>query len=320
MFISKISTRLLLAAITFAALVSTITLAAFWWDTGNKGEEVAPLSEKPSPRPPLAGYSVTKSEPPVVPAPAREFTTAHSSATPVAQAPLAHLPDYPTFKDGLSPLTQLPGRYLAAGAKGDPDTDPEVWPKPTPKPTPTPTPTPSAQGQGQGDRGVRGFSQALDPQVPGDEEIGNISYTWYDGDRVMTVQLQPGLEARQVGAGFGQDEVIARVGDDSIVPKSDKQSADAKPVFRSGSDGSLMTLPGGVLLALDSSWTQEQIDAFFMANDIDPADVSPIEYLGNTFFIETKPGLPSLEEANKLALLDGVEISSPNWWQERDRR
>ena len=77
-----------------------------------------------------------------------------------------------------------------------------------------------------------------------------------------------------------------------------------------------MTLPGGVLLALDPEWSQAETDAFFASNGINQNRVSELSYLINGFFVETEPGFPSLELANSLAALDGVVVSSPNWWTE----
>ena len=74
-----------------------------------------------------------------------------------------------------------------------------------------------------------------------------------------------------------------------------------------------MTLPGGVMLALDESWTRAQNDAFFNHNSIEPSRVSELDYLTNGFFIDTEPGFPSLQLANSLASQEGVEAASPNW-------
>lgn len=87
------------------------------------------------------------------------------------------------------------------------------------------------------------------------------------------------------------------------------------PVFRSQS-GTLMTLPGGVLLALGKGWDKAETDAFFERNGIGPARVSELAYIANGFFVETEPGFPSLDLANALATLDGVRASIPNWRQD----
>ena len=77
-----------------------------------------------------------------------------------------------------------------------------------------------------------------------------------------------------------------------------------------------MTLPGGVLLALDPQWDRDRVDSFFSENGISKEIASELGFIENGFFIETGPGFPSLELANGLAAKDGVVISSPNWWRE----
>ena len=77
-----------------------------------------------------------------------------------------------------------------------------------------------------------------------------------------------------------------------------------------------MTLPGGVLLVLDADWTATEVNAFFATNSIKQTQVSELDFVDNGYFIETDPGFPSLNLANKLASQDGVIISSPNWWTE----
>ena len=74
-----------------------------------------------------------------------------------------------------------------------------------------------------------------------------------------------------------------------------------------------MTLPGGVLLALDPDWDQTAVDDFFSQNDIATDRVSELGFLENGFFIESEPGFESLELANALAAQPGAVISSPNW-------
>ena len=234
---------------------------------------------------------------------------------PVIAGPTASaLPGLAPQKVSPLPEPGLPDLSPVTGAKGDPDTDPKVWPKPTPKPG-----TAIADSKGEGFVSAGAASSSASPDSASASDTGTV-YDWYDGDRVMSVELQPDLEAQSSNSEVPGDEIIARVGDYNIVTKTDKTVSKANPVFRSKEDASLMTLPGGVLLALDSTWDQERIDAFFQENGIDAHSVSPMEYLKNAYFIETEPGLPSLDLANKLAVMDGVEVSSPNWWQERGKR
>ena len=77
-----------------------------------------------------------------------------------------------------------------------------------------------------------------------------------------------------------------------------------------------MTLPGGVLLALDPEWDKAQVDSFLSDNGISPEQVSELGFMKNGFLVETEAGFPSLELANSLAGQDGVEASTPNWWNE----
>ena len=141
-------------------------------------------------------------------------------------------------------------------------------------------------------------------------------YTWEDGDRTMTVKLQTDMVVKKDSGGLPRDVVSANEGGTNVVRSADGQSkSDILPVFRSESGG-LMTLPGGVLLVLNSEWSQGETNAFFSDNGIKMDRVSELDYVANGFFVETEPGFPSLDIANTLAVQDGVEISSPNWGRE----
>ena len=141
-------------------------------------------------------------------------------------------------------------------------------------------------------------------------------YTWEDGDRTMRAVFQEDLTVQDQSATTSNDVVVAGKGKNSIIRKQAKDSGEAKPVFRSESGGGLMTLPGGVMLALDPEWDQAAVDKFFAGNDIPADHVMALEFLDNGFFVETEPGFPSLELANSLAPQEGVVVSSPNWWRE----
>ncbi len=156
-----------------------------------------------------------------------------------------------------------------------------------------------------------------DNSVPTSPTQGQ-TYTWEDGDRTLTARLQTDLVVQKSADGSSDDIVAANAGGGSIVKNEDgydKSDPDSQPVFRSES-GALMTLPGGVLLALNPDWTKEETDAFFSGNSISLDRVSELSYITNGFFVETEPGFPSLDLANALATQEGVELSSPNWWTE----
>ena len=140
--------------------------------------------------------------------------------------------------------------------------------------------------------------------------------TWEDGDRTLTVYLQTDLVVEKDSGGFPRGIVAATDGGTSVVRSAAEQSkGDTLPVFRSES-GSLMTLPGGVLLVLSADWTEAETNSFFSNNGIKMERVSELSYAANGFFIATEPGFPSLDLANELAELEGVEVSSPNWGRE----
>ena len=138
-------------------------------------------------------------------------------------------------------------------------------------------------------------------------------YSWKDGDRTFTVVLQPDLALLDIGGGEPPKDALANTGKGAIVQSTGGKSA--LPVFKSPS-GELMTLPGGVLLVLEPKLTASEVNSFFAQNGIKRDKVSELSYVTNGFFIETDPGFPSLDLANKLAALDDVIISSPNWWTE----
>ena len=195
---------------------------------------------------------------------------------------------------------------------------------PTPTPSPVQTaddplefaPTNSLETSGR-DGGITEVDQ--DTSQKGGSSAGPVqgqTHTWEDGDRTLKVFLQSDLVVEKGADGLPRDIVAADDGGTSVVRSADRQSKDdTLPVFRSES-GSLMTLPGGVLLVLSAEWSQSETNAFFSNNGIKMDRVSELSYIANGFFIETEPGFPSLDLANELAALEGVEVSSPNWGRE----
>ena len=145
-------------------------------------------------------------------------------------------------------------------------------------------------------------------------------YTWQDGDRTMRVVLQTDLVVQKTETNEPGDVLVVRMGAHSIVQKKAGRGTDAGPVFRSESGGGLMTLPGGILLALDPEWDRDAVEGFFSRNGISTDRTSELGFLANGFLVETEPGFPSLELANALAAQDGVLSASPNWWREMEAR
>ena len=197
-----------------------------------------------------------------------------------------------------------------------PGRDPAVAPKPelAVMPEPGPKATPVTQMEGPSEW----TNSELEGASPG------TVYTYQDGDRTLRVILQQPHQAVEENIAGVTD--VAGVAEDGAVKKGEldsitrKQSGlgDGQPVFRAESGGELMTLPGGIMLALDPEWDQATVEKFFSRNGISLDRTSELDFLDNGFFVETEPGFPSLELANALAGQDGVIISSPNWAREVD--
>ena len=149
------------------------------------------------------------------------------------------------------------------------------------------------------------------------------AHTWQDGDRTITVLLQDDLTVGDDGRLATRTPRLSNeqsgLGARDSAGSANSNAEPALPVFRSQS-GSIMTLPGGVMLALDETWTEVQVDAFFTLNSIQTSRVSELDYLTNGFFVETDPGFPSLELANSLAGQGGVVAASPNWRQQVSKK
>lgn len=172
---------------------------------------------------------------------------------------------------------------------------------------------PSQESASKGGRVIDDDKSSVQRGGGPDGPVKGQPFTWHDGDRTHTVYLQTDLVVERTSAGLPQNVVAADTGGSSLARGNDAQPKDdTLPVFRSES-GELMTLPGGVLLVLNAEWSQAQVDSFFTDNGIKSDSITELSYATNGFFIETEPGYRSLELANSLAALDGVELSSPNW-------
>ena len=141
-------------------------------------------------------------------------------------------------------------------------------------------------------------------------------YTWQDGDRTLRVVLESRQAVHETVADTTEDSEVAKGASGNVVRERSVPGSDGQPVFRSESGGELMTLPGGIILALDPEWDQHTVERFFSRNGIALDRTSELDFLPNGFFVETEPGFPSLELANTLADQDGVILSSPNWSRE----
>ena len=136
-------------------------------------------------------------------------------------------------------------------------------------------------------------SEATPKGTQGQGGSSNTEYAWKDGDRTLTVTLQPDLVVDEDDSGTSKSDGGVGVSGGDVVRSADGQGQKSgQPVFRSQS-GSLMTLPGGVLLVLDAEWTATEVNAFFASNSIKLDQVSELDFVDNGYFIETEPGFPS---------------------------
>ena len=240
-------------------------------------------------------------------------------------------PTAPTVSEALVPapdaaaepgLTAMPepgpAAVLETGPAAMPEPGPaavlETGPAVAPKaelaamPEPGPKATPVTQMGGPSE----GTSSELEGASPG------TVYTYQDGDRTLRVVLEPPKQSQETVAEAASEDGVVKKGELDSIPRKQSGPGDGQPVFRSESGGELMTLPGGIMLALDPEWDQAAVEEFFSQNGISLDRTSELDFLVNGFFVETEPGFPSLELANALASQDGVIISSPNWAREVD--
>ena len=150
------------------------------------------------------------------------------------------------------------------------------------------------------------------------QENDSRPYTWSDGEHVRTVMLAPSLWVGGNGTTIesSDGEVAKVIGPVSKAATGPTAAAVPRhPVFRSAT-GELMTLPGGVLVIFDGSWSKQKVEALFARAEVTSDRVEPLVGFENGFYVSTEPGFPSLELANEWAGMKGVELSSPNWWTE----
>ncbi len=86
------------------------------------------------------------------------------------------------------------------------------------------------------------------------------------------------------------------------------------PVFRDSPGGARRALPGGVLVALEPSWSEKQVEDWARGRGY--AIQAKLPTGKRDYLLDTPPGLPSLETANELQESGEVLWATPNWWQE----
>lgn len=257
----------------------------------------------PATAPPTATPSAVGATPTAMAA-----TRAPVAVTPTAAATPSAVEAAPAKPGAAAPPVATGVARSSGSAARGPGSESETVPN---KATPTPTPEAAPAVQ------VRRLAvQAVRSAISG----GTV-YTWQDGEHTRSVRLVSGLFVQSSGENTVDDLVLTDNGERSIVVRQNRHAVqDFEPVFVSEVGGGLMTLPGGVLLALDPDWGEERVNRFFSENGIKLSRVSAQTFSENAFLVETEPGLPSLELANELATRTGVLISTPNWARQLDLR
>lgn len=166
------------------------------------------------------------------------------------------------------------------------------------------------------------------------------TYTWYDGDRVKKIWLNPRLIAEfdPKPANHDQSKNLAA----SATPVKTKQrsirlwrlktavtsksyiaqlkqsvpSGKISPVLHDGASESARkrALPGNIIVHLDPSWDSQQVKTWFRQQALEV--VKPLNIGPNIFVIKTGAGLEALEKANEIYLSGKVVAAYPDWWQE----
>jgi hypothetical protein len=166
----------------------------------------------------------------------------------------------------------------------------------------------------------------------------SIVYAWHDGEREQAAWLNPALiaefgvqselesgvkrvqPAAQAEPGSRGIARIWRVGGDGEQVMRQARAANPagkySPVFNDGADGSgrKRALPGGIIVAFKSDWTEAQVIAWTAQQGLPIA--SKLGIGPNVYVLNTDAGLAALTAANRIRAGGEVVSAQPNWWVE----
>ena len=259
--------------------------------------------------------------PSATPAPAPTGATEQANDRPPAATP-APAPTGATEQANARPPSATPAPAPTGATEQADDPPPAATPA-------TPPPTAGDDLTARPRRPSSGLRQLPDEESESPSDWASLDdvsrsaqgaeYTWQDGRHTRRAHVQIDLVAQAEEETRSDDIVVRGGGEEHVVRRQPRHDEAALPVFRSES-GEILTLPGGVLLALDASWDQARVDQFFLENGITGDRIARQQFAVHGFLVETAPGFPSLELANTLAAQDGVLLSSPNWRREESPR
>ena len=258
---------------------------------GAAGPRVEPVALTLPPAPPAQSPVDAAVD---LPAPVPEAVEAGAEEGPASPVVVEQFPDVPAGPGPKDPMARYLDWASSPMARDFPEDNANVKGGTIPDGKPP-------DGKPPDGKAPPGSSPATGNAGRDSSDLGR-AYTWQDGERTRTVYIVTGTDSgAPPGGNAGRERDDAGSGRDTVF-----QSA----------VGERMTLPGGTLLALDAEWDQARINVFFSKNGIKKATATKHSFARNGYFIETAPGLASLELANRLAGLDGVTLAVPNWKRE----
>ncbi|RPH67259.1 MAG: hypothetical protein EHM83_01980 [Burkholderiales bacterium] len=138
---------------------------------------------------------------------------------------------------------------------------------------------------------------------------------WYDGGVRRALRVDPAWIADFATAPTAASAKSRSPLKRSIGGKKALETlpAGASPVFRDTA-GSPRALPGGVIVRLRDADRQQARERLAAAGLVPVRAIDPQE---RSWLVESPPGLPSLELANRLHEGGEFESAEPNWWRPR---
>ncbi len=169
------------------------------------------------------------------------------------------------------------------------------------------------------------------------------SYEWHDGDQVKHVWLNPEVialiksdetsenelqkefpSAKKLRVGRGglkfwrvrgaNSSTHSRIREFNVKSHDNASSSTGvSEVFHDGpvESTSARILPGGIVLGFPIAWSEKRCREWIAAKGHIIEHV--IESSPNTYVVKSEPGLPTLEEANRLHATGDLVVSSPDW-------
>ncbi|TGN17107.1 hypothetical protein [Leptospira idonii] len=174
------------------------------------------------------------------------------------------------------------------------------------------------------------------------EDLTPADLYYYDGKNRIELEVEPGLLA-EFGApeehtspksksgvrALDKNAGLVRIKGRTNIWKTNAQGGSVStskslnqskrigysPVFRSSQDGTLLALPGNIIVEFSPSLSHSHIENWLAMKGLRP--VKKLEIANRNFYeVETPAGVPALNLANSLVGQEGVVSSSPNWWRE----